>query len=148
MANFVFNIMKGRVAYYATLPAAADALIVVPIEATGVEADDTLNNYDDLGTLLAAANNEQTTMGRKTVSASVTVTVDDTNNWVDVDMPDQVWTGATGNAISDLLIGYDNDTGAGTDTNIIPMTFHDFSITPDGSDLTAQIATSGFFRAA
>lgn len=72
MANQVFNISKGRFVYYCTLPAAADALIVVPIETSGLEADDTLNNYDDLAALLAAANNEQTTMGRKTVSASVT----------------------------------------------------------------------------
>ena len=148
MANFVFNIAKGRVAYYATLPAASDALIVVPIETTGLEADDTLNNYDNLGALLAGTNNEQTTMGRKTVSASVTVTVDDTNNWVDVDMPDQTWTGATGNAISALLICYDADTGTGADTDIIPLTKHDFAVTPDGSDIVAQIASSGFYRAA
>jgi len=148
VANFVFNAAKGRVAYYATLPAASDALIVVPIETTGIEADDTLNNYDDLSALLGAANNEQTTMGRKTVSASVTVTVDDTNNWVDVDMPDQTWTGATGNAISALLICYDADTGAGTDTDIVPLTKHDFAVTPDGSDIVAQIASSGFYRAA
>jgi hypothetical protein len=148
MANEVFNIVLGRFVHWCTLPAASDALIVVPIETTGLEADGTLNNYDDLSTLLAASNNEQTTMGRKTVSASVTVTIDDTNDWVDVDMPDQVWTGATGNAISKLLICYDGDTGTGTDANILPMTYHDFTITPDGSDVTAQIATAGFGRAA
>jgi hypothetical protein len=148
MANQVFNISKGRFVHYCTLPAASDALVVVPIETSGLEADDTLNNYDDLAALLAAANNEQTTMGRKTVSASVTVTIDDTNNWVDVDMPDQVWTGAAGNPISKLLICYDADTGAGTDANIVPMTHHDFVITPDGSDVTAQIAAAGFGRAA
>lgn len=148
MANQVFNISKGRFAHWATLPAASDALIVVPIETTGLEGDDTLNNHDNLSVLLAAANNEQTTLGRKTVSASVTVTVDDTNNWVDVDMPDQVWTAGTGNAISKLLICYDGDTGAGSDTDILPLTHHDFTITPDGSDITAQIAVAGFARAA
>ncbi len=148
MANEVMNIVLGRFVHWCTLPAASDALIVVPIETTGLEADGTLNNYDDLSTLLAASNNEQTTMGRKTVSASVTVTIDDTNDWVDVDMPDQVWTAATGNAISKLLICYDGDTGTGTDANILPMTYHDFTITPDGSDVTAQIATAGFGRAA
>jgi hypothetical protein len=29
--------------------------------------------------------------------------------------------------------------------DIVPMTQHDFAVTPDGSDITAQIA--GFFRA-
>lgn len=146
MADFVFNIAKGRVRSYADLSAASDALVFVPIEATGVEADDTLNNYDDLGALLGAANNEQTTMGRKSVT-SATITVDDTNNRVDIDVADQTWTAATGNAVSDLLICYDGDTGAGTDSNIVPLTCHDFSVTPDGSDITAVINSAGFFRA-
>jgi hypothetical protein len=146
MANQVCNIAKGRFAYYCTLPNASDALIVVPIETTGLEADDTLNNYDDLAALLAASNNEQATIGRKTVSSGVTVTVDDTNNLVDVDMPDQTWTGTSGNAISKLLICYDGDTGAGTDSNIIPLTHHDFVVSM-GGDITAQIATAGFARA-
>lgn len=144
MADFVFNIAKGRVAYYATLPAANDALIVIPIEASGVESDATLIDYDTVSALLAAANNEQSTMGRKTIT-SVTVTVDDTNNRTDVDIADQVWTGATGNATGDLLIAYDPDTTGGTDADLIPLTWHDFSITPDGSDVTATIAN--FFRA-
>ena len=63
-------------------------------------------------------------------------------------MPDQVWTAATGNVISKVLICYDGNTGAGTDANILPMTHHDFTITPDGSDVTAQIAAAGFGRAA
>jgi hypothetical protein len=148
MGNFVFNVAKGRAAYYATLPAANDALLVVPLEASGLEADDVLNNYDDLAALLAASNNEQTTMSRKTgITASVTVTVDDTNNWVDVDLPDQTWINATGNAIGALLICYDNDTTSGTDANIIPLTKHDFVVTPDGSDVIAQVAASGFYRA-
>lgn len=148
MADFVFNNVKGEVKTLCALPAAADALIVVPIETTGIEADATLKDYDDLLALLAGASNEQTTMGRKTISASVTITVDDTNDRVDIDVPDQVYTAATGNAISALLFCYDNDTAAGTDANIRPLTKHDFVITPDGSDVTAVIATAGFFRAA
>lgn len=146
MADFVFNIAKGKVKYYAELPATNDALIIVPIEATGVEVDDTLNNYDDLLALLAASNNEQATMGRKTV-ATATVTVDDTNNRVDIDIADQTWTAATGNAVSDLLVCYDPDTTGGTDSSVIPLTCHDFAITPDGSDVTAQINVAGFYRA-
>lgn len=144
MADFVFNIAKGKVAQLATLPNANDALIVIPIEATGVESDATLRDYDTVSALLAAANNEQSTMGRKTIT-SVTVTVDDTNDRVDVDIADQTWTAATGNAVSDLLIAYDPDTTGGTDADLIPLTWHDFSVTPDGSDIVATIAN--FFRA-
>ena len=152
MADGVFNIAKGKVAYYAGLPAASDALIVVLLKSTGLEADNTLNNYDDLAAVLAAANDEAdfTNYARKSVTASVTVTVDDTNNWVDADLPDQTWTaagGATNNTLGKLLVCYDGDTGAGTDSAIIPLTYHDFTATTDGSDLTAQIAASGFYRA-
>lgn len=147
MADFVFNIAKGRAAYYATLPATNDALIVIPLETTGLEAEATLKDYTDVLALLAGTTNEQTTMGRKTVSASVTVTVNNTTDLVDVDMPDQVWTAATGNAISKLLIAYDPDTTTGTDSTLIPLVALDCVMTPDGSDFTAQLAATGFYRA-
>src|SRR5215467_9810875 len=115
MGNFVFNIAKGMIAYYASLPATNDALIAIPIEASGVVSDATMIDYDDVATLLAGATNEQSTMGRKTL-ASVTVTVDDTNDRVNLDCADITWTAATGNAISDILICYDPDTTGGTDS--------------------------------
>lgn len=144
MSDFTFNIALGRVAYYASLPAANDALIAIPIEASGVESDATLRDYDTVAAILAAANNEQTTMGRKTI-ANVTVTIDDTNNRVALDCDNPTWTGATGNATSDLLICYDPDTTTGTDADLIPLTWHDWPITPDGSDVTATV--SDFLRA-
>ena len=79
MANLVTNIGKGRFVYYAGLPAATDSLIAVVLEATGLEADDALQDYDDLAALIAGASNEQTTMGRKTL-ANVTVNVNDSAN--------------------------------------------------------------------
>ncbi len=144
MADVVFNIALGKVKYYAELPAANDALIVIPLESSGLEADATLKDYDDVAALLAGTTNEQTTAGRKTVT-SVSVTVDDTNNRVDIDIADQTWTGLTGNAIGALLIAYDPDTTGGTDSSLIPLTKHDWTITPDGSDVTATIAN--FYRA-
>jgi hypothetical protein len=145
VASFVFNIAKGRFAYYATLPAANDALIVVLLETAGLEADATLKDYDNLALLLAGTSNEQTTMGRKTASG-VTVTVDDTLNLVDVDQADITWTAATGNAVSALLVCYDPDTTGGTDADLIPLTKQDFVITPDGTDVLAQFGAS-FARA-
>lgn len=147
MANKVTNIGKGRFIYYSTLPAAADALIAVVLEAAGLEADDALQDYDDLAALLAAANNEQTTMGRKTL-AGVTVTVNDTTNIASVDVNDITWTAATGNATGKLVVCYDPDTGAGTDSSVIPLTIHDFSVTPDGTDITVQIDSAGLATSA
>lgn len=145
MANFVFNQAKGRFAYYATLPAATDGLVVVVLEATGLEADATLKDYDTLAALLAGTSNEQTVMGRK-ASTGVVVTVDDTLNLVDVDQDDILWAAATGNATGALLVCYDPDTTGGTDADIIPLTKHDFTVTPDGSDVTAAFGAS-FARA-
>jgi hypothetical protein len=152
MSDFVFNQAKGKIAYYAGLPATSDALIVVLLKSSGLEADSVLKDYDDLASLLAAANDEAdfTNYARKTVTASVTVTVDDTNDRVDMDMPDQTWTaagGASNNTLGKLLICYDGDTGAGTDSAIIPLTAHDFTATTDGSDLQAVLAAAGFARA-
>lgn len=139
VANICFNVACGRIAYYASLPAANDALIMVPIETTGIVADSVMRDYDDLATLLAGASNEQTTMGRKTL-ASVTATVDDTNDRVNIDCADVTWTAPTGNAISAVVICYDPDTTGGTDADLIPLTKHDVVMTPDGTDFTLGIA--------
>lgn len=152
MADIVFNIAKGRVHQFCinvdSGSPANSRLIAVPIETTGIEADATIRDYDTLSALLAASNNEQTTMGRKTIAAAdVTITVDDTNERVDIDLADLTWTGATGNAISAIVICYDPDNTGGTDADLVPLTKHDFVVTPDGSDIVAQIAAAGFYRA-
>lgn len=147
MANWISNIAKGRFAYYATLPAANDALIVVVLEAAGLEADATLKDYDTLAALLAGTTNEQTTMGRKTATG-VTVTVNDATDLVDVDMDDLTWVTATGNAVGALLVCYDPDTTSGTDADLIPLSKHDFTITPDGvNNVVATYGVNGFARA-
>lgn len=147
MSDFVFNISKGMIKYYAGLPATNDALIVVPLESSGIEADSTLKDYDDLASLLAGSSNEQSSLGRKTVNSGIVITVDDTNDRVDIDAPDQVWTATSGNAVGALLWCYDGDTTAGTDANIVPVSKHDFSFTPDGTDVTAVVAAAGLLRA-
>lgn len=147
MADVVCNIALGIAKYYWGLPETSDAIVVIPLEATGLQADDALRDHDTVGDLLAASSNEQTTMGRKSITSGVTITVDDTNNRLDIDCPDQVWTGASGNAVGALLFAYDPATGTGDDDDLIPLHKHDFSITPDGSDVTAQIDAAGIFRA-
>jgi len=155
MADFVFNIAKGRVVELFNRVDSNDptnaALIVVPILAAGIESDATLRDYDTLGALLAAANDEATGNGwnRKTLTDSdVTFPApDDTNDRYDLDIGDQTWTAVTSGTTAKLLICYDSDTTGGADTAIVPLTAHDFAVTPDGSDVVAQIAAAGFFRA-
>lgn len=153
MSNGTFNISKGEVKKYCKIDGGAnDALVIVLLKSTGLQADGTLIDHDDLSALLAASNDEAdfTNYARKTLTSSITITVDDTNDRVDVDIPDQTWTsagGAANNSLGKFLVCYDPDTTSGTDSSIVPMTHHDFTPTTDGSDLTAQIAAAGFFRA-
>lgn len=154
MADFVFNITKGRVAELYNRVKTNDptnsALIIVPVD-VGATTDATIKDFATLSAVLAGGVTERTTGGwnRKTLddTAIVAFAADNTNDRVDIDIPDQTWTAVSAGAVTDLLICYDNDTTGGTDANIIPLTQHDFAITPDGSDVTAVIAATGFFRA-
>jgi len=144
VADITFNIALGRLAYYASLPAANDGLVLIALESSGLETDAVLRDKDDFAAVVAGTTNEQTTVGRKAL-ASVTVTVDDTNDRIALDAADVTWTAPTGNAIGAVVICYDPDTTGGTDADLIPLTKHGISWTPDGNNFTLTIAD--FFRA-
>lgn len=157
MANFVYNISLGRVAEFGNRINANDptnsVFLIELINTTATDA--TLKDLDTFAQIESDANTAELTSGtnanyaRKTLSdaSSITVTVDDSNDRTDVDTPDQTWTAlGAGTAITDVVFGYDSDSTAGTDANVVPCTQHDFAVTPDGSDVTATIAV--FFRAA
>lgn len=156
MADGVFNIAKGRVAEFHERVNNNDptnsALIVVLLASTGLEADATLKDYDTLGAVLAAANDEATNTGyaRKTLTDSdiAAITTNDTSDRNEADIGDQTWTSVSNDgtgAIGKLLICYDSDTTGGADTAIIPLTYHDFTVTPNGGNIVASI--SDYFRA-
>lgn len=156
MADFVFNRSKGRFTEFAERVNANDPTNAVlrVIAWNTSETDAVLMDLDDVAAIEANASTAEVTnsgYARKTLdqAGGITITYDDTNNRVDVDCPDQTWTSvAAGSAWTDLSFVYDSDSTAGTDANVLPGTFHDFAVTPDGSDITAQIATGGFYRAA
>ncbi|MFE0819167.1 hypothetical protein [Streptomyces sp. NPDC058847] len=144
MADLVTNIGKGRHVYYAAQAQAATGgatLRAVVLEATGLETDDALQDYDTLAALLAGASNEQTTMGRKALTG-VTVTVDDAGNKASWTAADLVWADATGNETGKIVIVFD-PTGSGADADLIPLTLHDFAVVPDGTSITASVAAEG-----
>lgn len=157
MADFVFNRALGRVVeLYARVDGndpTNSALVILLLATSGVESDAVLKDKDDVAALVSGATNEATNSGyaRKVLTDSdlTAWAPDDTNDRVDLDIPDQTWTGvaASPGSISDLVICYDADTTGGSDSDITPLTMHDFSVTPDGSDITAQVAAAGFFRA-
>lgn len=156
MADFVFNIAKGRAAELYNRVDSNDptnsVLLVIAINA-GAATDATLRDYDTMAQIEGDANAAEVTnagYARKTLTDTdlVAFAPDDVNDRVDLDIPDQTWTGvAAGSAWTDLIVAYDNDSTAGTDTSVVPLTLHDFAITPSGSDITVQIAAAGFYRA-
>jgi hypothetical protein len=154
VADFVYNIALGKIAEYAARVEANDptnsAFLVVAINANAV-SDATLKDVDTLDAVLATAANEVTNSGyaRKTLAnGSLTITVTDGSDKVEVDFADQTWTSVgAGDAWTDLIVCYDSDTTGGTDANVIPLVQLDFAVTPNGGDITMQLNASGFYRA-
>jgi hypothetical protein len=154
MANFVFNIALGRVAELYNRVKSNDpansALVVVALATSGLESDATLKDKATLADVVSGATNEVTNSGyaRKVLTDAdlVAFATDTGNDRTDLDFGDQTWSAvAAGDGWSKLIVCYDNDTTAGTDANIIPLTAHDFVMTPDGSDIVALVAN--FYRA-
>lgn len=152
MANIVFNIAKGRVAELYNRVEDGDpanaALVLVPIETSGLESDATLIDKDDLAAVLSGATNEQTTMGRKVLTATELASIpapDDSNDRADRSLPDVTWSAASGNAVAKMLVGYDPDTTGGSDSTIVPLALLDCAFTPNGLDF--RLLSGVFFRA-
>jgi hypothetical protein len=154
MANFVFNIAKGRVVEYYNRAESNDpansALILVPLSASGTEAQG--QDLDDLAAVEADATFAERTTGgwvRKTlesVQLAALPAPDDVNNRYGVQVPAVTWTTpAAGNNTTGLLVCYDPDTTGGADSAIIPLTHHDFVVTTDGNDVVLNVGD--FFRA-
>jgi hypothetical protein len=158
MANIPFNIQLGRaVESYRRVKEndpASSVLQVMVLLVSGVGGDGSLRDLDTIGSVLSTANEASNTgYTRKTLSDAdlAAFAPDDVNDRTDIDIPDLTWTGVasggTGSsAWNDIVISFDK-LGSGSDPTIIPISLHDFVVTPDGSDITAQIAATGFYRA-
>lgn len=154
MANIIANQALGRIREFADDAAgdvAAAQLRMYLLKAA--EADDALRDHDTMSALLGAAGNTEadfTNYANKVIeNGDITVTVDDTNNRMTVDVPDQTWSsagGTTDNTLTDAVVAYDPD-GTDTDSQNIPMSIHDFTPTTSGADLTLQVDASGLVRA-
>jgi hypothetical protein len=153
MADFVFNIAKGSIAELVRRVVNNDpansAIIVVPVN-RGAATDATLKDLDTLSAVLAAVTErngsgwERKTLTNADLSAPV---VDDTSDWITSDLPNLSWTPTNAtHTVTDLVVCYDADTGAGTESDIVPLTMHTFTVTPASAPVSALVA--GFHRAA
>lgn len=156
MGDFVFNVAKGRVNELVNRVANNDpansAIIIVAINTS--ETDGNLQDLDTLAAVLANGNTAElgnTGYARVVYTDSdlSTVTPDDTGNQQEADIPDIEFGAITDDDVdfTDLLVCYDSDTTSGDDSNIVPLTCHDFPIEVDGSEVIATINADGFFRA-
>lgn len=156
MADIVANIAKGRIIELYNRVENADpanaSFYLIPIDSgAGALTDDEFADSDDFAAVITAGATERTTGGwnRKTINAAALAALpapDDTNNRYDVDMPDQTWTAVTAGAVTDLVLCYAS-VASPTNAQLMPLIMFDFAITPDGSDVVAQVNTAGFFRA-
>jgi len=153
----VFNVAKGAGNEYfdrvANNDPANSGIVIILLKAA--EADAVLEDYDDVGALLAAGGNTEADFTNYTrivyTDSDITgSTVDDTNNRKYSDMPDPSYTSAGGtldNTIVKMLYTYDNDTTGGTDSDLIPIAHVDFATTTNGNNLTAILPSTGAFVA-
>jgi len=145
MADGIFNIAKG--AFVEKFRDSAANGIILLLETAA--ADATLVDFDDVAAMLAGAPVEAafTNYARDT-GITGSITVDDTNDRVDVDIPDYTINSAGNGAnetLAKLVVAYEE---AAADATRIPLSHHDFTATTDGSNLTMQFNAAGFGRAA
>lgn len=134
MASVTANIAKGRtVEFYHRVNSndpANSALIMGVLVAGGASLAD-LQDADTLAAVLALSTEAAVAgYGRKTLT-DVDLSnwaPDDTSNRVLLFLPQQTFNPNTGETWNIVFVAYDSDTTAGTDTDIIPITFHEMRI--------------------
>lgn len=153
MANLVFNQALGAMAAWFKRVDDNDpagAVLRIFIIDNNAETDANMKDADTMTALFALLANEVTNTNYVNIAlddTDVAFTVDDGGDQVELDFADQTFSSiASGDAWTDLVVAWD-ETGADNDALTIPGTLHDFVVTPDGSDITAQLDAAGFYRA-
>ena len=115
--------------------------VIIPLSAADTDA--TIKDAGpDVTTVLGLAGTTEITTNnwtRKTIAnGSLTFTIDDTNDEVRLEIPDQTWTNITtgGDTVAILVC-----TDGASDAVRYVMSKHDFSVTADGSDVVADFPT-------
>lgn len=154
MSNFVFDSALGRVVELVrnVKNGSPTNSRLVLLAFNTAAADSTLRSLTTVTAIESDADTDETTSSgtRKVIGASdITITVDNTNHRVDIDVVDQTWeTPEAGDEWTDLCLAYDPDNSSGDDSDLIPLLWFDFGVTPDGgSDIVAQVNAAGVFRA-
>lgn len=156
-----FNIAKGReVQLYDNVKSnnPANSAFIMMVLATGSPGIvDTLLDMDTFAAILAGGYAEVTNTGygRKTITDATLVAwaPDDATNSTTLYLPIQTWTTVAAGDIWDIVVvGYDNDTTAGTDANITPVTanytrINGTAIPGTGDDIFGDFSVYGWVQA-
>lgn len=138
MASIVANIAKGReVEFYERVNSndPTNSALIMGILIAGGDSLATLQDYDTISAMLAGPSTEAAATGyaRKTLTdADLGVWApDDSLNRVLLTLPLQTFSPNTGETWDIAWVAYDPDTTSGTDTTLIPISYHELRI--DGS---------------
>ena len=98
---------------------------------------------DTFADLVTAGVTERTANGwnRKTLAAAdlASMAPDDTNNRMDIDIPDQTWDGCVDGMRSRIWSSATRPRPARTNAQLVPLTLHDFAVTPSGGDVARRL---------
>lgn len=149
MGNGVFNIAKGKWAFYCELPDVSDSIQLILFKSAGLQADDVLNNYGDLASIKASnAEADFTSYARIGISTvggpnGLIMTINNTTNLRNLDLTNQTWSAATaGNTLLKLVMAY-KPASTSLDSAIIPLFYWDYSTITSGSDLIIDFNAGG-----
>ena len=159
MADLVFNIAKGAAvgmlrATGGTPPGLGWNVGILVLRNTIAVSDTTLRDLDTVAAILGVPYSEAAASGyaRKAVtnagvqSANGNLAPNDGADLLDLTLPSQTWTDVAAGETWTKLIVYAEPTSGAADSNRVPLTSHDFTVTTDGSSITWSPA-SGVYRA-
>jgi len=145
VADFVFNATKGK---FAEKVADATTSVGILLLKTA-ESDALMRDRATITAVLSGSTEANFTNYARKTGVTGTVTVDNTNDRVDVSVPSpQTWTSAGGtldNTLAKLIVFLDE---GGTDGTRIPLSAHDCVVTTNGTNLIVTFNAAGFARAA
>lgn len=148
MASLTNTFAKGRWVEKCMLPLGTDNIMIVLLQSTGLPADTTLVNYQNLGALLSGGAQEATftNYARVNLSSSSILITHNTGSSptnVQVTFSQQVWNsagGALNNTISKVVLAY-QPTSATADSGCLVLATLDYSGTTTGGALQVTLGT-------
>lgn len=154
MANLVTDIALGRAVGYHERVNDSDPVycsLVLVVLAAGHENDAALRQYATLYEMLVDPNFEVTNTGYSRIVLDYydldPASVNNSTHRTTLPLGNQTFSSiSAGDSWSKLVICYDDDSGGGDDTNIIPVAFYDLrisnaAIVPNGNDIIIAAPT-------